>query len=117
MEPTARIRRRIEQDFPLQAREEVSNALARYGEQPHEREPERVQLAVLILADGNLDKIAHALEVPSKDYRDVPPDWIGSPDLLRMLPRPVPQQLLFVRVGMLFGAIRSVFASRVSANH
>ncbi len=89
MEPTARIRRRIEQDFPLQAREEVSNALARYGEQPHEREPERVQLAVLILADGNLDKIAHYLEVASKDYRDVlwwsetpplgdvPPDWIG----------------------------------------
>jgi hypothetical protein len=90
VKPTDRVVRRIERDFPtVEMQEKVVRELSGYGEQDHHREPERVQLAVLILANGDLDQLQDYLQVASHDYRDVlwfsgvpplnevPLDWIG----------------------------------------
>ena len=42
-----------------------------YGAQAHERERERVQLAVIALSEGNEDKLLYFLNIAKNDYRDV----------------------------------------------
>lgn len=42
-----------------------------YGAAGHHREPERVRRAVLALADGDLDRLRHFLDVADTDFRDV----------------------------------------------
>lgn len=49
----------------------VLEALALYGIRSFEREPERVQLAILKLSDGNLDLLGHFVDRAKADYRDV----------------------------------------------
>jgi hypothetical protein len=43
--------------------------LAAYGQAAHEREPARVQLAILKLSDGVLNRIAELLSAAKQDYR------------------------------------------------
>jgi hypothetical protein len=45
--------------------------LQRYGNAPHEREHDRVCLALLELSQGDVRKLREALEVAKTDYRDV----------------------------------------------
>jgi hypothetical protein len=45
--------------------------IARYGAEPHHREPERVRTVALILADGDLDRLRQLIELADVDYRDV----------------------------------------------
>ena len=49
----------------------VLEMLALYGTERYEREPERVQLAILKLADGNLGRLSHMIENAKADFRDV----------------------------------------------
>jgi hypothetical protein len=49
----------------------VLEALDGYGVEPHERERERVQLAILNLCAGEEDKMREYVAVAKRDYRDV----------------------------------------------
>ena len=52
-------------------REQARMALAGYGDEAWHREPERVRLAILYLARGDLDDVKRRVEAASVDYRDV----------------------------------------------
>ena len=52
-------------------REQVSAELHRYGQAIHEREPERVRLAILKLCEARLDRVAELVATAKRDYRDV----------------------------------------------
>jgi hypothetical protein len=67
--------------------EDVATILAvldEYGREPYERERERVQRAILMLADGDVDKLLSYTLAAKHDYRDVlwwaeyPPDKARS---------------------------------------
>lgn len=65
----AKVRERIARDFPPGEWEGVESLLAQY---PIEHgESERVQTAILDLAKGNKEKVAHYAEAARQDYRDV----------------------------------------------
>src|SRR5690348_2917964 len=49
----------------------VVAALDRYGIEPHERERERVQLAIIGLCGGSKDKLLHYVQAAKTDYRDI----------------------------------------------
>jgi hypothetical protein len=42
-----------------------------YGIEPHEREPERVQLAIIALGQGSEEKLLEFVQAAKTDYRDV----------------------------------------------
>jgi hypothetical protein len=58
-------------DFPRNLQHEAAAALATYGTWPHERETVRVQLAILHLARGDIDRLKRFVEDARRDYRDV----------------------------------------------
>jgi hypothetical protein len=62
---------RVEDGFDESRWASVLEALDRYGVEPHERERERVQLAILRLSAGNEDKIREYVAIAKRDYRDV----------------------------------------------
>ncbi len=65
------VERVLARDFP-DARATMARALlAEYGRRPWHREPVRVWLAVLKLADGRLDRLRRAIDQADEDYRDV----------------------------------------------
>jgi hypothetical protein len=49
----------------------VLEALDQYGVEPHERERERVQLALIRLAAGDRDVLPQLIRVAKQDYRDI----------------------------------------------
>ena len=53
------------------ARGRVAADLKKYGGAPHEREADRVALAILKLSDGDESKIANLVVAAKRDYRDV----------------------------------------------
>jgi hypothetical protein len=59
---------------------EVLRALDAYGVDPHEREPARVQLAILKLSGNDVEKVRYYAAVAKTDYRDVLL-WAETPDL------------------------------------
>jgi hypothetical protein len=61
----------VQTAFPEGGRRRVVKLLDTYGVDPHERERERVQLAILGLCDGSEDKLRVYLAVAKRDYRDV----------------------------------------------
>ena len=52
-------------------RERVLNELQSYGQETHERETERVCLAILKLCDAHIDKVIELVAAAKRDYRDV----------------------------------------------
>lgn len=60
-------------------RAQVREALARYGAEPHEREPVRVRLAVLKLSEGRVADVLSMVANAKRDYRDVLM-WAESPE-------------------------------------
>ena len=78
--------------FPEEdARAEAVALLALYGAEVHEREPERVHLAVLKLSGFDLEAMRTNLDLARHDYRDVlmmaeypaqasRPTWAMAPD-------------------------------------
>jgi hypothetical protein len=58
-------------DFPRHLQHDAAAALATYGEQPYEREVVRVQLAILAIAGGDMERLLKYVEHAKRDYRDV----------------------------------------------
>lgn len=65
------IERVVRRDFPEAQVADVLAMLAEYGPEAWHREPARVRLAVLKLANGNIDALRKAIERAKLDYRDV----------------------------------------------
>jgi hypothetical protein len=59
-------------------RASVLAELQAYGREAHEREPERVWLAILRLSEGRSDRVAQFVDLAKRDYRDVLM-WAESP--------------------------------------
>jgi len=57
--------------FAAGARDRVLAMVDAYGSAPHERERERVQLAIVKLSEGDEAKLGYFLSVAKQDYRDV----------------------------------------------
>jgi hypothetical protein len=60
----------VDRDFPRNLREEAKKILSRYGAEPFHREVDRVRLAALKLASGDLASLRHEVENACCDYRD-----------------------------------------------
>ncbi|HMJ67221.1 MAG TPA: hypothetical protein VK615_17885 [Candidatus Binatia bacterium] len=67
----ADVERVVRRDFPPERVAEVVAMLDEYGPDEWHSEPERVRLAVLKLAAGNLERLRYELEGAKCDYRDV----------------------------------------------
>ena len=61
----------IRAGFPQSDAETVLAVLDLYGIEVHEREKERVQLAIVALSEGKEDKLLYLVQVAKTDYRDV----------------------------------------------
>lgn len=68
---SAKIMRRIQTDFNPNDQQKVIELLATYGLQSHEREPERVRMAILYLAQGDIKQVQNYVRSAKWDYRDV----------------------------------------------
>lgn len=67
----ADVARIVRRDFSPDLQAEVLAALATYGAKSWHREPVRVRLALLKLANGSPDKLRQNLATADTDYRDV----------------------------------------------
>src|SRR5712691_5484303 len=61
----------VQAAFPESTWARVLELLDSYGVESYEREPERVQLAILKLSEGNEEKLREFVAVAKRDYRDV----------------------------------------------
>jgi hypothetical protein len=61
----------VQTAFPEGRRRRLVKLLDTYGVEPHERERERVQLAILKLCGAQEDQLRIYLAVAKRDYRDV----------------------------------------------
>jgi hypothetical protein len=64
-------------------RKQALRELLRYGNTPHEPEPERVRLAILKLSGGDLDELKATVEGAKEDWRDVV-SWAERPRQTRL---------------------------------
>ena len=65
------VERVVRRDFPSEDFATVMALLDEYGTQGHEREKDRVQLAVLKLSEGSVDELLCEIQTAKVDYRDV----------------------------------------------
>ncbi|MFN7978212.1 MAG: hypothetical protein U0P30_08760 [Vicinamibacterales bacterium] len=65
------VERILDRDFPGDRSVMARALLAEYGRRAWHREPVRVWLAALKLADGRLDRLRRAIDLADEDYRDV----------------------------------------------
>jgi hypothetical protein len=75
---TSAVEAAINQAFPDSDMKVILTLLNSYGTKPYQHEQERVQLAVLTLSEGNLDKLKSYLAIAKEDYRDVLA-WVSQP--------------------------------------
>ncbi len=73
----------IQATFLKSSRARVIELLDTYGVESHERERERVQLAILKLSEGNEEKLREFVAIAKGDYRDVL-FWAENPDEARL---------------------------------
>lgn len=64
--------------FPEADASSIVALLNTYGTESHERERERVQLAIVKLCDGDAGKVQSYIDVAKTDYRDVL-HWASRP--------------------------------------
>jgi|SRR5690349_14306835 len=57
--------------FPRADTSALLTLLDRYGVEAHERERDRVQVAIVNLSEGDEDRLRYFLAVAKQDYRDV----------------------------------------------
>src|SRR5687767_10672686 len=76
------VERVVRRDFPVELFVQVMAVLDEY----EDRECERVQLAVLKLAGGNVERLRYEIEGAKRDYRDVlgPAEYPGYRKMFRM---------------------------------
>jgi hypothetical protein len=72
----------VQKTFPEGAQARVLELLDSFGIESHERERERVQLAILKLSEGNEEKLREFVAVAKRDYRDVL-FWAENPEEAR----------------------------------
>src|SRR5437867_11469176 len=65
------VRAKVAQCFPGQEADEIIAILDLYGTEPYERERERVQIAILKLSEGSVERLHANVEAAKRDYRDV----------------------------------------------
>lgn len=65
------LQRVVARDFAREQLFQVMAILDRYGDESWQREPLRVCMACLKCASGNLDRLAHYVEMAGEDYRDI----------------------------------------------
>ncbi|PYJ75353.1 MAG: hypothetical protein DME72_00020 [Verrucomicrobia bacterium] len=61
----------VQATFPISSWARALELLDGYGADPHERERERVRLAILKLSAGSEEKMREYVAVAKRDYRDV----------------------------------------------
>ena len=76
----------IRAGFPANRWAHVEFLLSAYGTEPHERERERVQLAILKISDGSEEKVRQHVATAKTDYRDVL-FWADRPEEAQIDPR------------------------------
>lgn len=62
---------RVAEVFPNEDPGAIMHILDQYGIRPFERERNRVQIDILKLSEGDLDKLHEYVRVAKRDYRDV----------------------------------------------
>ena len=75
----------IRASFPQDRWAYVETLLADYGTEPHEREVERVRLAILKISEGDERKVEEHVATAKKDYRDVL-FWADHPEQAKISP-------------------------------
>ena len=65
------LQRVVARDYPPESRAEARAILDAYGTEEWHREPLRVRMACLRLADGDLAALRRHVEIASHDFRDV----------------------------------------------
>lgn len=65
--------------FPESDANELLTVLDEYGTESYEQERERVQLAIILLASGDMDELKRYLAIAKGDFRDVF-FWAEYPD-------------------------------------
>jgi glyoxylase I family protein len=75
----------IRASFPQERWAHVEALLAGYGTEPHEREVERVRLAILKISEGDERKVEEHVATAKKDYRDVL-FWADQPEQAKLGP-------------------------------
>jgi uncharacterized protein YciI len=68
---TLKILAAVDKLFREEDRHAVAELLSTYGERPHEREAERVCLAILQLSKGDAARVRELVAAAKRDYRDV----------------------------------------------
>lgn len=58
-------------DFPESESDAVMRQIDAYGVNPDEPEKARVQLAILKLSQGSMEKLAYFVDAARRDYRDL----------------------------------------------
>ncbi len=61
----------VRKQFPAVYTQEIMDILELYGTEPNEEERLRVQMAILLLSDGDQNKVKHYCKLAKNDYRDV----------------------------------------------
>jgi hypothetical protein len=65
------VERIVRRDFPDEQFDIVMSVLTEYGTEKWHREPSRVQLAAMKLADGDVNALRRHIDTAKQDYRDV----------------------------------------------
>ena len=65
------LQRIVARDFAPAQASQVMAILERYGNESWQREPLRIRMACLKCASGNLERLAHYVEMAEEDYRDI----------------------------------------------
>jgi hypothetical protein len=65
------VRQAVASAFPKEDPATILELLDLYGIEPHERERERVQLAIIKLSKGNTDELLSHIATAKRDYRDI----------------------------------------------
>jgi hypothetical protein len=65
------VRRIALRDFGKERLSDVLSLLGEFGKQPWNTPSARVSLAILKLANGDIDRLREALDIAMRDYRDV----------------------------------------------
>ena len=62
---------KVRQCFPNEVLEEIMSILDLYGSELYEKERERIQIAIIKVSEGNLDKLRESVKAAKLDFRDV----------------------------------------------
>ena len=73
----------LRKHFPRAKARSLLDLLDTYGREPHHRDRERVQLAIVKLSEGDEEKLRYFLAVATRDYRDVL-FWCDQPEEARI---------------------------------